>query len=269
MVSRPTIIHPRVPKLQLQQPMKEVLLMIKICEQCHKEFETKNGHNNQRFCSKSCAVSSRFEEDKGLFRDDVEDYIQKYILGLIITDGCITKNGKKFVICISLKDKEMIEQIRDIVCETKKVYKDGNNYQVKWRNSNDISYLEELKITQRKTYTVGVPHFEHNMNHLIRGIFDGDGSVYNSTTTNKGNRYTYKYLSFTSGSEQFVNDLSDFLTNNDIKFKVTLDNRRKDCTNKTYYIKIQRKEDVQKLKSLMYKDCKEWKLKRKYDLLQL
>lgn len=68
-------------------------------------------------------MSSKFKEDEGLFKDDVDDRIQKYILGLIITDGCLTKNGKKFVICISLKDKKMIERIRDIVCSTKKFIK--------------------------------------------------------------------------------------------------------------------------------------------------
>lgn len=239
--------------------------MVKICEYCHKEFETKHGHNNQRFCSKSCAISSRFEEDDGLFRDDVDDYIQKYILGLIITDGCITKNGKKFVICISLKDKEMIEQIRNIVCKTKKVYKDGNNYQVKWRNSNDVSYLEKLNITQRKTYTVGVPYFKDNMSHLVRGLFDGDGCVYNSTTIDKGKKYVYQYIGFTSGSKQFVNDLSIFLTDNNIHFTINEDSRRKDSVNKTYYVKIYKKKDVKKLKNLMYENCNDWKLKRKYD----
>lgn len=255
-----------MPKLQLQQLMKEVLRMVKNCEYCNKEFETKRGHNEQRFCSKSCAVSSKFKEDEGLFRDDVDDYIQKYILGLIITDGCITKNGKKFVICISLKDREMIEQIRNIVCKTKKVYKDGGNYQVKWRNSSDISYLEKLNIVQRKTYTVGVPYFENNMSHLIRGLFDGDGCVYKSATTDNGKEYIYQYISFTSGSKQLIDDLSIFLTNNDIHYTVNEDSRRKDCANKTYYVKIYKKKDVQKLKSLMYEECNDWKLKRKYDL---
>ena len=241
--------------------------MVKNCEYCHKEFATKRGHNNQRFCSKSCAVSSKFKEDEGLFRNDVEDYIQKYILGLIITDGCITKNGQKFVICISLKDKEMIEQIRNIVCKTKKVYKDGDNgYQVKWRNSNDISYLSKLNIGQRKTYTVGVPYFEHNMGHLIRGLFDGDGCVYNDSTTDKGKKYTYQRISFTSGSKQFIDDLSMFLTNNGIQHRINLDSRRKDCANKTYYVKIYKQKEVQKLKNLMYENCNEWKLQRKYDL---
>ena len=239
--------------------------MIKICEHCHKEFETKRGHNNQRFCSKSCAVSSRFEEDEGLFRDDVDDYIQKYILGLIITDGCITKNRQKFVICISLKDKEMIEQIRNVVCKTKMVYKDGCNYQVKWRNSSDVSYLEKLNIAQRKTYTVGIPNFEHNMSHLIRGLFDGDGCVYDDKTIDKGKEYVYQRISFTSGSKQFVDDLSKFLTNNGIYHKINMDSRRKDCANKTYYVKVYKKSDVQNLKSLMYEECNNWKLQRKYD----
>ena len=266
MVSRPTITRPRVPKLQLQQLTKEVLHMIKNCEYCNKEFEIKHGHNNQKFCSKSCAISSRFEEDEGLFRDSVDDYIQKYILGLIITDGCITKNGNKFIICISLKDKEIIEQIRNIVCKTKKVYEDGNNYQVKWKNSNDISYLEKLNIFQRKTHTVGIPYFEHNMSHLIRGLFDGDGSIYNDIIVNKGKKYIYQCISFTSGSKQFVDDLSMFLTDNDIHYKVNIDSRRKKYANKTYYVKIHKQKDVQKLKSLMYENCNDWKLKRKYDL---
>lgn len=240
--------------------------MVKICEYCHKEFKIKYNHNKQRFCSKSCATSSRFEEDDGLFRNDIDDCIQKYILGLIITDGCITKNGKKFVICISLKDKEIIEQIRDVVCKNKKVYRDGNNYQVKWRNSNDISYLKKLNITPRKTYTVGIPNFKHNMSHLIRGLFDGDGCVYNSKTIDKSKEYVYQCVSFTSGSEQFTYDLSKLLTDNNIQHKINIDSRRKDCDNKTYYVKICKKNDVQKLKNLMYEDCNNWKLKRKYNL---
>lgn len=240
--------------------------MIKICKYCNKEFETKHGHNNQKFCSKSCATSSRYEEDEGLFRDNIDDYIQKYILGLIITDGCITKNGNNFVICISLKDKEMVEQIRNIVCKTKNIYKDGNNYQVKWRNSKDISYLEKLNIVQRKTYMVGIPYFECNMWHLIRGLFDGDGCIYNSTTINNGKQYVYQFISSTSGSKQFVDDLSKFLTDNNINHKINIDSRRKDSVNKTYYVKIYKNKDVQKLKNLMYKDCNDWKLKRKYDV---
>ena len=240
--------------------------MIKNCEYCNKEFETKNGHNNQRFCSKACAIRSRFHEDEGLFRDSVDDYIQKYILGLIITDGCVTRNNKSFVVCISLKDKEMIEQIRNVVCKTKRVYKDGNNYQVKWRNSNDVLYLQQLGISLRKTYTVGVKHFNNNIWHLVRGLFDGDGCVYKSTTRYNNKDYIYTYVSFTSGSKQFVNDLSNILLDNGISCRINIDSRRKNSKHPTYYLNIYKQRDVKKLKDLMYTDCYNWKLNRKYVL---
>lgn len=240
--------------------------MIKVCEHCNKKFETKNGHNTQRFCSKSCATSSRFPEDDGLFRDDIADYIQKYILGLIITDGCITKNNNNFIICISLKDKEMIEQIKNVVCKTKRIYRDGNNYQVKWRNSHDVLYLEQLGITQRKTYTVGIKYFSNNIWHLVRGLFDGDGCVYKSTTYDGNKHYTYTYVSFTSASKQFVDDLSNILSAYNINYKVNVDSRRKDSVRPTYYIKINKQKDVIRFKDLMYMDCNNWKLDRKYNL---
>jgi hypothetical protein len=104
------------------------------------------------------------------------------------------------------------------------------------------------------------------MSHLIRGLFDGDGCVYKSTTTDNGKEYVYQYISFTSGSGKFVDDLCIFLVKNDIHFTIGEDSRRKYCDNKTYYVKIYKKKDVQKLRSLMYDNCNDWKLQRKYDL---
>ena len=105
--------------------------MQKNCKYCGKKFETKKGHKNQMYCCKSCSVKDKYIEDIGIFRDEVDDCIKKYILGLIITDGCLSKSGSRIFICISLKDFEMIERIRNLVCPNKKIYKDGNNYQVR------------------------------------------------------------------------------------------------------------------------------------------
>lgn len=95
------------------------------------------------------------------------------------------------------------------------------------------------------------------MSHLIRGIFDGDGCIYKSKTICKGKEYMYRYISFTSGSKTFVNDLSNFLTNINIHFVINEDSRRKNNINKTYYIKIYKEKDVLKLKNLMYENCDE------------
>ena len=241
--------------------------MIKYCIYCNEEFETKNGHNNQIYCGKSCSVKDRYKEDIGLFREEVHDDIQKYILGLIITDGCITKNGERKYICISLKDLYMITMIRDLVCPNKKVYKDGNNYQVKWRNDNDIQYLSDLNIRERKTFDVPFPIFEYNMWHLIRGIFDGDGCVYHSTLTDKkyGREYTYSYVSFTTASESFASGLNDFLQQNNIRSKIYEDKRSDGRKNKTLYVKILEKQSVCLFKNLIYNECKDWYLTRKYN----
>lgn len=241
--------------------------MQKSCKYCGKKFETKKGHNNQMYCCKSCSVKDRHVEDIGLFREEIDDYIKKYVLGLIITDGCLSKNGERVFICISLKDFKMIERIRDLVCPNKKVYKDGNNYQVKWRNENDVKYLNDIGIHERKTFDVVLPMFNENMWHLIRGIFDGDGCVYYSTTFDKkmNKEYTYAYVTFTTASEKFAYQLNKFLNQNNITSKIYIDKRNSDRKNLTFYIKIFKKESVLLFRNLIYQDCNNWYLERKYN----
>lgn len=239
----------------------------KFCKYCNKQFETKSGHNNQIYCCKSCSVKDRYVDDIGLFRNDVADYIKKYILGLIITDGCLSKNGDRIFICISLKDFEMIEQIHNLVCPSKKVYKDGNNYQVKWRNEKDVLYLNSVGVYERKTLDVVLPMFDENMWHLIRGIFDGDGCVYYSTTFDKkiNKKYTYTYVSFTTASEKFAYQLNEFLNQNNIKSKIYIDKRNCGRKNLTFYIKIFKKESVLLFRNLIYEDRNNWFLIRKHE----
>lgn len=241
--------------------------MKKNCKYCGKQFKTKNGHNNQIYCCKSCSIKDRHIEDIGLFRDDVEDYIKKYVLGLIITDGCLSKNGERIFICISLKDFEMIEQIRDLVCPNKKVYKDGDNYQVKWRNENDVQYLNSIGIHERKTFDITLPMFNCSMWHLIRGIFDGDGCVYYSTTLDKNTnkKYTYAYISFTTASKDFADKLNEFLNQNNIESKIYMDKRSCGRKNETFYVKIFKKENVLLFRDFIYRDSGNWFLVRKHE----
>ena len=241
--------------------------MKKNCRYCGNQFETKKGHNDQIYCCKSCSVKDRYTEDIGLFRDGIDDYIKKYILGLIITDGCLSKNGERIFICISLKDFEMIEQIRNLVCPSKKVYKDGSNYQVQWRNENDVKYLNCIGIRERKTFDVTLPIFDFNMCHLIRGIFDGDGCIYYSTTSDKdtNKEYTYPYVSFTTASEDFAYELNEFLNQNNIESKIYTDKRSCGRKHKTFYIKIFKKESVLLFRNFIYKDNDNWFLERKYE----
>lgn len=253
-----TIIHPRVPKFLWI--IKKGVLKIKRCLYCNKEFNNTK-HKECMYCSKSCSVKARYKEDLGLFRNNIEEDVKRYILGLFITDGCLTKNGKTYVMVISLKDEYMIEQIKNIVCPSKKIYKDGNNYQVRWRNNRDIKVLNRLGIHQRKTKTLLFLNIKRYKWDFIRGIFDGDGCVYNSTTKSNGIDYHYKNISFTTGSKLFAIGLNDFLNKNNIYSKINKDNRKD-----VWYVKIHKKEDVELFKDKIYENKKEWFLERKYQI---
>ena len=235
---------------------------MKKCLYCNNEFIGKK--KSVIYCSKSCSVQDRYKEDVGLFRDDVPDTIKRYILGLFMTDGCLTKNGKKDVMVISLKDSEMIVKIRDLVCPTKKVYKDGNNFQVRWRNKKDVRVLNKLGIKQRKTLNMSFVNINRDAWSFIRGVFDGDGSVYESRTYDKkmDKYYKYKYISFTCGSKDFAEGLNEFLNNNGIKSKTYKDNRNANIL----YVKILNVSGVDLLKQKMYNNEKEWLLTRKYNI---
>lgn len=236
--------------------------MIKICEYCNKEFTVKNGHVNQRFCSKSCGIMNRYTEDSGIFcREDLSDEIKDYILGLIVTDGCIRKNGQNKTICISLKDEELIKMIHDIACPNKKIYKDGNNRQVVWRTQKDIEYLESLNVAERKTYCIRMPKVK-NPWHFMRGVFDGDGCVYiDHIHDKKYNRdYEYVNISITSGSIEFINDMAMFLEHEGVHSTIVQDKRH----NGVYKINIRQRSSVKNMYEKMYENSGIWKLERKY-----
>lgn len=235
---------------------------MKKCLYCKKEFINKK--KSVKYCSKSCSVQDRYIEDVGLFRNEVPDHIKRYILGLFMTDGCLTKNGKKFVVVISLKDEYMIAKIRDLVCPTKKVYKDGNNFQVRWRNKRDIRVFNKLGIKQRKTLNMPFINLNKNKWSFIRGVFDGDGAVYISKAYDKkvDKVYEYKCVSFTCGSKKFAEGLNKFLNDNKIKSKIYKEKRSENIL----YVKILNIEGVKLLKEKMYAEEQEWLLTRKYNI---
>lgn len=197
------------------------------------------------------------------YNDNLSEDIKCYIFGLIITDGCVRKTSKNSKsICISLKDKYMIEMIRDIVCPTKKIYRDGENWQVVWTNEYDVEFLDYNDIRERKSYSVRLPYVKC-MSDLIRGIFDGDGSVFESTThdVKHDKYYKYLYVSITSASKLFLEDIKSYLLSIGIRSRINKDNRHF-CT---YQLRITRKDDVAKFRDYIYQRDNEWKLKRKYE----
>ena len=91
--------------------------------------------------------------------------------------------------------------------------------------------------------------------YMIRGIFDGDGSVYINKTKGiyKSEIKVYEYVnaSFTTGSKKFAEDLLNILSENYINAHIVKDSRKKkEC----WYVKIYSKLDIEKFYRYLYLD---------------
>lgn len=228
------------------------------CEKCKKDFSTRK--KGQRFCSKSCAnsvnTSKRKIEDKSIFQEGLNKF-NAYILGLILSDGCISydKHSKRNKLTIALCDEEIISELNKRYNENKKVYyqnpKKGKRiFQFISTNELDIEFLKNKGIWYRKSKNLSLPNI--NLKYipsLIRGIFDGEGSVYVNNTKSNGKIFSYLNISITTGSELFALNLNEVLKKYDIESSV-IDSREKKCI----YVKIYSKENVRKFRELIYLD---------------
>lgn len=235
--------------------------MLKICKKCQKKFNADAPY--RKFCCRSCAnsynTSKRQIDDNSIYKNGFNK-INSYIFGLILSDGCISydKHRNKYKLTISLIDKSVIEYIHDLWTPSKAIYEYKPNgykksYTVVSTNKNDIDFLMKNGIMERKSCITSlcvdnVP-FEF-YGDFLRGLFDGDGSVYINKTISNNKIYYYINVSFTSGSLVLINELQQFLkTKFNIHSTINKDTRRN-----TYYLYIRTKRGIKSLYNLMYSD---------------
>lgn len=128
---------------------------------------------------------------------DVNDYFfhtltpdSAYILGLMISDGCVRCIGPKkkiLIYSISAKDRELIEFVRDKISPTKTIeertrIKNSKEYYELTLRINSVILVDKLieyGVVPNKTGKEYIPDIDKEFwPYIIRGIFDGDGSVY-------------------------------------------------------------------------------------------
>lgn len=195
-----------------------------------------------------------------------------YLFGLLFSDGNINKSNSK--ITLSLVDKELIERLfllfsdtekRKIYCYDDKNKKHLNSYTIINTNKESIEGLMKLGIVSNKSLIVDFPEINDKNNKIsfLRGVFDGDGSVYNQITRQNGKEYHYKNISFTTGSEKFAKGISECLKELNIHNTIFVD-KRKNKKNYTYYIYIRKSKDVKTFFDLIYNNKNSIYLQRKY-----
>lgn len=128
------------------------------------------------------------------FFDNINTPNKAYIMGLLHSDG--SNNIDKSTISISLQedDKDILEQIRLEVNSEKPLeyldYSDKHDFGYTYKNQYRLLLFskhmcEELNnkgITPNKSLTIGFPNWLNTnlIPHYVRGVYDGDGSIYRS-----------------------------------------------------------------------------------------
>ena len=203
-------------------------------------------------------VQSRVKECP--FKDGDEK--SEYFLGMMLTDGCIChrKDSNSSCVSLSLKDREMVEEFRDFICPQNKVskvlQKKYNTYMYGTSVRSDIiaNWLEEHGNFKNKSYECDI--YVPITNHILRGIFDGDGYWH---STNEGRTKTWGIC---GKSLVFLQKVKQYLLDNDIVSHI---NKRNKGNNRyLYYLEVTKTIDVLKVINLMYNEA-HISLKRKYD----
>lgn len=203
------------------------------------------------------------------FFKDINSELKAYILGYIIADGCITieeRNNRPSTINrvqfqTAESDLQVISLIRDVIAPSNKISfveskKSNRQNTIKLRLANKeiVKDLIELyNIKPRKTFDFNfkfpsIP--EELKRHLIRGYFDGDGSV--------GKRH----FSFIFNSKYFLQEVLDCFLKEipDLKYYIYEENRSK-TTYYSLHFSVNKKSRVD-LYNFLYKDST-YKLERK------
>lgn len=191
------------------------------------------------------------EADKNIFLDGWNEW-NAYIFGIIMSDGCLCKEGRnknRYVVTITLNDLCIINIMHEYMCVGNKIYKNGNKcYAIKYRNSDGVNFMIKHGLAERKSLTMeypsGIP-FEY-LHDFIRGYFDGDGSIILRNTIYN----LYGQVSFTSGSLVFLEGLKSSLIDiYGIESHIYEDGR---SNNKSYYLRIIKRSLIYKFADIMY-----------------
>ena len=224
---------------------------MKTCKNCGKELTHIQIIKKAECCSKGCATSFRQKaDDPDLFEYEDKDFLY-YVLGLIWSDGNLNKEEDKITFCF--KDQEFVEYLYNKICDTQKhkIYefhkKDFISYGFINTNKNFINKCKKFGLVSNKskiiTYTDIPQKYQYS---FIRGIFDGDGSVY---VHNRYKGTNYLGVTILSANKNFLIPLQQILTNNNIESNLLLDWR-----GSVYMIKIYKKESIKNFYNFIYKN---------------
>ena len=154
------------------------------------------------------------------FFQEINEEAKAYFLGLLISDGNVFKDntGRQASISITLdlKDEYMLAKFKEVLQANTSVGHDGRGCgQIAVRSNIMAEDLAKYGVVPRKSYNTYLPLISKEMMpHLIRGIFDGDGSIMaKPNPSNDGHNRFLHSISF-CGTHQLMEDISNYILEN-------------------------------------------------------
>ena len=126
-----------------------------------------------------------------------------YAIGLIATDGCLSKDG--LLVDVTSKDKEQLLNFskcmgRNFTIGTKWNGTGEKCLRIQFKNRLFYNFLLSIGLTPRKSHTMAVLDIpDKYFFDFLRGCFDGDGCFYSYWDSRWRSSYMY-YLQFSSAS---------------------------------------------------------------------
>jgi len=182
-----------------------------------------------------------------------------YVLGLIITDGCISTTS---VVSLCINDKDLLDKVKEVMGSAHKITPSKHQkglYYYHFAREKLVKDLEKLCVVPKKSLIVKFPEVPQDyLPDFIRGVFDGDGSVFYDKRRPK-----FPLRSkFVSGSKDFIIGLQKSLEFLDMPKRTIYRQRTKNGWN---YMFIYDHKDSVKLFRILYKNLQKGLfLERKY-----
>lgn len=205
-------------------------------------------------------MRAKFQGNIRYFQN-INSHLKAYFLGYIAADGCvsqITKSSKGLTITLHSKDRCVLDLFRECIgCEHPIYILKNNLVRFQLCNKDLVQDLENLGITQRKTFTlqnilINIP--KEFRSSFILGFFDGDGSIILPTDCRKPNMKTKRIVISIRGTEELLNGIVNHLSLQ--QFNISK-------YDSTYRLTFSKKSEVLTFFSC-YQECPFF-LRRKYD----
>lgn len=168
----------------------------------------------QKFLKKQ-GVYDRFKFDKYLINkfDIIDTEEQAYWLGFLAADGSVSK--KQLTLLLAEKDLQHLLKFKNFIgadYSIRKIITKLNNkefigYAYSISSTKFVASIKKHNVYPKKSFTVKIPNTipDPLLNHYIRGVFDGDGSVW----VNKNNQINISIISSCEMCNQIQNILHE------------------------------------------------------------